>query len=115
VLVHFIYIEINLNIKDGDEEYMDRRLGKGLESIDGRVISRAKTIEEKTKFASTTFHTWLSGVKVEYTIVKTQWRPPLKSRFLKEEISVGRSRLAPQEPTMSGCCSMILEKRLEAL
>jgi hypothetical protein len=83
VLVHFIYIEINLNIKDGDEEYMDKRLGKGLESIDGRVISIAKTIEEKTKFASTTFHTWLSGVKVEYTIVQNAVEATLEVKVLE--------------------------------
>ncbi|KAM0887685.1 hypothetical protein ACQ4PT_028828 [Festuca glaucescens] len=70
VLVDFVYLEINLNVKDGDEEYMDRRLGKGLGSIDGRVIMRAKTIKEKTKFASTTLDTWLSRVKVEYTVVQ---------------------------------------------
>jgi hypothetical protein len=83
VLVDFVYLEINLNIKDGDEEYMDRRLGKGLESIDGRVISRAKTIKEKTKFASTTFHTWLSGVKVEYTIVQDAVEATLEVKVLE--------------------------------
>ncbi|KAM0911273.1 hypothetical protein ACQ4PT_013582 [Festuca glaucescens] len=62
---------------------MDKSLGKGLESIDGRVISRAKTIEEKTKFASTTLDTWISVVKVEYTVVQDAVEATLEVKVLE--------------------------------
>lgn len=71
MLVDFIYLDVDLNIKDGDDEHhMDRRLNKGLHSIDRRVLIRAKNTEEKTRFTSTTLHSWLSTAEVEYTVAQ---------------------------------------------
>lgn len=64
VLVDFIYLEIDLKIKE-DGVHPDRQFSKGLISIDGRVLSR----ENDLVVASDTLDSWLSSVEVRFATV----------------------------------------------
>ncbi|KAM0829520.1 hypothetical protein ACQ4PT_066810 [Festuca glaucescens] len=64
VLVDFIYLEIDLKIKE-DGVYPDRNFSKGLLSIDGRVLSR----ENDLVVTSDTLDSWLSSVDVRFATV----------------------------------------------
>ncbi|KAM0829526.1 hypothetical protein ACQ4PT_066813 [Festuca glaucescens] len=64
VLVDFIYLEIDLKIKE-DGVYPDRNFSKGLLSIDGRVLSR----ENDLVVTSDTLDSWLSSVEVRFATV----------------------------------------------
>ncbi|CAM0948739.1 unnamed protein product [Alopecurus aequalis] len=64
VLVDFIYLEIDLKIKE-DGVYPDRQFSKGLISIDGRVLSREKDVV----VTSETLDSWLSTMEVRFATV----------------------------------------------
>ena len=58
VLVDFIYLEIDLKIRE--EGVPDRPFSKGLISIDGRVLSREKDVMVRSE----TLESWLSTTEV---------------------------------------------------
>ncbi|CAM0870096.1 unnamed protein product [Alopecurus aequalis] len=64
VLVDFIYVEIDLKIKE-DGVHPDRQFSKGLISIDGRVLSREKDVV----VTSETLDSWLSTMEVRFATV----------------------------------------------
>ncbi|KAF6982046.1 hypothetical protein CFC21_000484 [Triticum aestivum] len=64
VLVDFIYLEIDLKIRE-DGVSLDRPFSKGLISIDGRVLSR----EEDIVVRSETLESWLSTTEVRFATV----------------------------------------------
>ncbi|KAF6992954.1 hypothetical protein CFC21_009904 [Triticum aestivum] len=64
VLVDFIYLEIDLKIRE-DGVSLDRPFSKGLISIDGRVLSR----EEDVVVRSETLESWLSTTEVRFATV----------------------------------------------
>ncbi|XP_044363667.1 uncharacterized protein [Triticum aestivum] len=64
VLVDFIYLEIDLKIRE-DGVSPDRPFSKGLISIDGRVLSR----EEDVMVRSETLESWLSTTEVRFATV----------------------------------------------
>ncbi|KAI5021169.1 hypothetical protein ZWY2020_055014 [Hordeum vulgare] len=64
VLVDFIYLEIDLKIRE-DGVSPDRAFSKGLISIDGRVLSR----ENDVVVTSETLESWLSTIEVRFTTV----------------------------------------------
>ncbi|XP_044954140.1 uncharacterized protein LOC123404276 [Hordeum vulgare subsp. vulgare] len=64
VLVDFIYLEIDLKIRE-DGVSPDRSFSKGLISIDGRVLSREKDVV----VTSETLESWLSTIEVRFTTV----------------------------------------------
>ncbi|XP_037473937.1 uncharacterized protein LOC119349961 [Triticum dicoccoides] len=64
VLVDFIYLEIDLKIRE-DGVSPDRPFSKGLISIDGRVLSR----EEDVVVRSETLESWLSTTEVRFATV----------------------------------------------
>ncbi|EMS57127.1 hypothetical protein TRIUR3_10794 [Triticum urartu] len=64
VLVDFIYLEIDLKIRE-DGVSPDRPFSKGLISIDGRVLSR----EEDVVVRSETIESWLSTTEVRFATV----------------------------------------------
>ncbi|KAF6992914.1 hypothetical protein CFC21_009871 [Triticum aestivum] len=61
VLLDFIYLEIDLKIKVG-EEPLGEQISKGLLMIDGRVLPRGK----KASVAHQTLESWFSTVDVRY-------------------------------------------------
>lgn len=61
VLLDFIYLEIDLKIKVG-EEPLGEQISKGLLMIDGRVLPR----DEKVAVAHQTLESWFSIVDVRY-------------------------------------------------
>ena len=61
VLLDFIYLEIDLKIKVG-EEPLGEQISKGLLMIDGRVLPR----DEKVAVAHQTRESWFSIVDVRY-------------------------------------------------
>ncbi|XP_048552537.1 uncharacterized protein LOC125532562 [Triticum urartu] len=61
VLLDFIYLEIDLKIKVG-EEPLSEQISKGLLMIDGRVLPR----DEKVAVAHQTLESWFSVVDVRY-------------------------------------------------
>ncbi|KAF6981885.1 hypothetical protein CFC21_000335 [Triticum aestivum] len=63
VLVDFIYLEIDLKIRE--EGVPDRPFSKGLISIDGRVLSREKDVMVRSE----TLESWLSTTEVRFTTV----------------------------------------------
>ena len=63
VLVDFIYLEIDLKIRE--EGVPERPFSKGLISIDGRVLSR----EEDVMVRSETLESWLSTTEVRFATV----------------------------------------------
>ncbi|KAF6992950.1 hypothetical protein CFC21_009900 [Triticum aestivum] len=63
VLVDFIYLEIDLKIREGGVP--DRPFSKGLISIDGRVLSREKDVMVRSE----TLESWLSTTEVRFTTV----------------------------------------------
>ncbi|KAM3399686.1 hypothetical protein ACQJBY_004859 [Aegilops geniculata] len=64
VLVDFIYLEIDLKIRQ-DGVFPDRPFSKGLISIDGRVLSR----EEDVVVRRETLESWLSTMEVRFATV----------------------------------------------
>ncbi|KAI5021144.1 hypothetical protein ZWY2020_054989 [Hordeum vulgare] len=64
VLVDFIYLEIDLKIRE-DGVFPDKPFSKGLISIDGRVLSR----EEDVVVSKETLESWLSTTEVRFTTV----------------------------------------------
>ncbi|XP_037432828.1 uncharacterized protein LOC119299788 [Triticum dicoccoides] len=60
VLVDFIYLEIDLKIRE--EGVPDRPFSKGLVSIDGRVLSREKDVMVRSE----TLESWLSTTEVRF-------------------------------------------------
>uniref|UniRef100_A0ACD5YAD1 Uncharacterized protein n=1 Tax=Avena sativa TaxID=4498 RepID=A0ACD5YAD1_AVESA len=64
VLVDFIYVEVDLKIKE-DGVYPDRQFSKGLTSIDGRVLSR----ENDVVVRGDTLDSWLTSVEVRFATV----------------------------------------------
>ncbi|XBJ13947.1 hypothetical protein VPH35_006057 [Triticum aestivum] len=64
VLVDFIYLEIDLKIRE-DGVSQDRPFSKGLISIDGRVLSR----EEDVMVRRETLESWLSTTEVRFATV----------------------------------------------
>ncbi|KAE8819408.1 hypothetical protein D1007_02633 [Hordeum vulgare] len=64
VLVDFIYLEIDLKIRE-DGVFPDKPFSKGLISIDGRVLSR----EEDVVVSRETLESWLSTTEVRFTTV----------------------------------------------
>ncbi|KAF6992952.1 hypothetical protein CFC21_009902 [Triticum aestivum] len=64
VLVDFIYLEIDLKIRE-DGVFPDRPFSKGLISIDGRVLSR----EEDVVVRRETLESWLSTTEVRFATV----------------------------------------------
>ncbi|CAM0906139.1 unnamed protein product [Alopecurus aequalis] len=67
VLVDFIYLEIDLKIRDlkNDKEYLDKQFSKGLISIDGRVLSREKDVVVRSEI----LESWLSTMEVRVATV----------------------------------------------
>lgn len=67
VLVDFIYLEIDLKIRDpkNDKEYLDKQFSKGLISIDGRVLSREKDVVLRSEI----LESWLSTMEVRVATV----------------------------------------------
>ncbi|VAH00568.1 unnamed protein product [Triticum turgidum subsp. durum] len=64
VLVDFIYLEIDLKIRE-EGVFPDRPFSKGLISIDGRVLSREKDVVVRSE----TLESWLSTTEVRFTTV----------------------------------------------
>ena len=64
VLVDFIYLEIDLKIKE-DGVYPDRQFSKGLIDIDGSVLSREKHVEVRSE----TLESWLRTIVVKIATV----------------------------------------------
>ncbi|KAI5017000.1 hypothetical protein ZWY2020_037378 [Hordeum vulgare] len=64
VLVDFIYLEIDLKIRE-EGVFPDRPFSKGLISIDGRVLSREKDVVLRSE----TLESWLSTLEVGFTTV----------------------------------------------
>ena len=102
VLVDFIYLEIDLKIKE-DGVYPDRQFSKGLMSIDGRALSREKDVVVR----SDTLESWLSTMEVRFATTlnavegtKSSYsrgiymeRLPLASRALKKQLWLMIARL----------------------
>ncbi|KAK1601770.1 hypothetical protein QYE76_016944 [Lolium multiflorum] len=67
VLVDFIYLEIDLKIRDlkDDKEDQDKQFSKGLISIDGRVLSRERDVVVRSE----TLESWLSTMEVRVATV----------------------------------------------
>lgn len=64
VLVDFIYLEIDLKIKE-DGVYPDRQFSKGLIDIDGRVLFREKNVVVRSE----SLESWLSTTEVKIATV----------------------------------------------
>ncbi|KAF6992949.1 hypothetical protein CFC21_009899 [Triticum aestivum] len=87
VLVDFIYLEIDLKIRE--EGVPDRPFSKGLISIDGRVLSREKDVMVRRE----TLESWLSTTEVRFTTVlnavECTFEIKLIEGLLKGNITVG--------------------------
>lgn len=64
LLIDFIYLEVDLNIRD--EQGHEKTLGSGLLQIDGRQFTQL----ERNEVMHDTFTSWLSTVEVKYATVK---------------------------------------------
>ncbi|KAM3406043.1 hypothetical protein ACQJBY_000222 [Aegilops geniculata] len=88
VLVDFIYLEIDLKIRE-DGVSPDRSFSKGLISIDGRVLSR----EEDVVVRSETLESWLSTTEVRFATVlnavECNFEIKLTEGHFKGNITVG--------------------------
>ena len=88
VLVDFIYLEIDLKIRE-DGVSPDRPFSKGLISIDGRVLSREKDVMVRSE----TLESWLSTTEVRFTTVlnavECTFEIKLTEGLFKGNITVG--------------------------
>ncbi|KAF6987298.1 hypothetical protein CFC21_004954 [Triticum aestivum] len=87
VLVDFIYLEIDLKIRE--EGVPERPFSKGLISIDGRVLSREKDVMVRSE----TLESWLSTTEVRFTTVlnavECTFEIKLTEGLFKGNITVG--------------------------